>query len=193
MKTITKVYKVYEFDELSQEAKDKVIEKLRYINVEDFDWWEDDGLLELTPEQAKKAHITDAEYKTEIFRFKKIYFDLDRAHYIQFPDLQVNNEVAFYKWLGIPKRLQNKIDTYNFDSAYKQGNTSIEFYTGEKTTDSEDHILTNAEDKFSDWMEEALRRLQANYDYLTSDESIIETIEANDYHFLEDGTMANCL
>ncbi|MFA5049296.1 MAG: hypothetical protein WC516_09795, partial [Patescibacteria group bacterium] len=99
MKTITKTYKVYEFDELSQEAKDKVIEKLRYINVEaGFDWWEDDGLLELTPEQAKKARITDAEYKTEMFKFKKIYFDLDRAHYIQFPDLRINNEVAFYKW-----------------------------------------------------------------------------------------------
>ncbi len=196
MKTITKTYKVYEFEELSQEAKDKVLDKLRDLNVDgSFDWWEDDGLLELTPEQAKKAHITDAEYKTEIFKFKKIYFDLDRAHYVQFPDLQVNNEIAFRKWLGVSKRLNDKIYSYTFEGHGRGENTYLVISENEnvKITDSERNTLINAEAKFSDWMNEALRRLQVNYDYLTSDESIIETIEANDYQFLEDGTMANCL
>ena len=38
MKTIE--IKVYKFEELDKQTREKVIENYRYINVEDMNWWE---------------------------------------------------------------------------------------------------------------------------------------------------------
>jgi hypothetical protein len=42
-----------------------------------------------------------------------------------------------------------------------------------------------------DILYEYLEMLRQEYEYQTSEEAIIETIEANEYTFLEDGTMKN--
>jgi hypothetical protein len=43
----------------------------------------------------------------------------------------------------------------------------------------------------ADLISEYAHMLQREYDYLTSEEAIRETIEANDYDFTEDGKLFN--
>ena len=62
METITTKTDVYKFDELPEDAKEKVIENLSCINV-DFEWWD------CTYEDASNAGLKLTE------------FDIDRASY----------------------------------------------------------------------------------------------------------------
>jgi hypothetical protein len=48
-------------------------------------------------------------------------------------------------------------------------------------------ILENAQDKFSDHMENVLNLIGEAYDYYFSDECIKDEIEGNEYEFTEDG------
>ena len=50
---------VYKFDELSDEAKEKVLEKHRDINVDDSHWYE--FTMEMWKEKLKEAGFDDAE------------------------------------------------------------------------------------------------------------------------------------
>ena len=47
MRTITKKYKVYSFQELDEETKEKVLENFRGINVEFDEWYYDEMLNEI--------------------------------------------------------------------------------------------------------------------------------------------------
>ena len=56
-------------------------------------------------------------------------------------------------------------------------------------TKRQEEILDRAVEIFSDKMEEALRGLRDNYEYLVTDEAIKETIECNECDFTEDGDL----
>lgn len=162
----TKTYTVYKFKELSPETQDKIIENYRDINV-DYEWWQDETLL----------NIPEATWKC-------IYFDLDRGSYLQFEDLKISRSEEFRKVLNLPKKLWDMID-YSFYSS-RNNNTEIEF-DGEGLSKSDQETLHTSVEKFSDVVHEALSNLRKQYDYLTSREAIIETLEANDYDFNLDG------
>ena len=49
--------KVYKFNELSDTAKENAIDRLRNINV-DYDWWEDDFLLDIVSPKKISKKIT---------------------------------------------------------------------------------------------------------------------------------------
>ena len=46
------------------------------------------------------------------------------------------------------------------------------------------------EESAKDFARDVYKRLQEEYDYLTSDESISEIIQANDYNFTNEGELA---
>ena len=56
-------------------------------------------------------------------------------------------------------------------------------------TEKQWNILEKAQKKFDDLVFNAWQQLDSQYYYLISDESIIETIEANDYEFTEEGNL----
>ena len=198
--------KVYLFDELSEEAKDKAVEKLSDINI-DFEWWFDEGLIELSSKEMKDRHIklSDKWYEisphanikgeypayTGLFKWKQIYFEIDRNSYLQFVDLEVKDDDTFRKFLRIPKRLWQDCH-YSFDTPGRYRNTFIvtETENGEDFTPKQQEIIDRAIEIFADKVSEGLSNLRVNYEYLSSREAIIDTIKANDYEFTEDGEIA---
>jgi len=166
---------VYKFDELSETAQQKAIEKLADINV-DYEWWE------YTYDDATNVGI------------KITGFDIDRGSCCE-GDIYDFEETA-------KKILENhgeKCETYqtaaNFlkDRAelvkkYSDGiNTDIVSEDNEYDFDSE---LDELEIEFKKSILEDYRiLLQKEYDYLTSKEAIIDTITANEYEFSVDGKM----
>ena len=191
--TITKQYTVYTFDELSEEAKQTAIEKLYDINI-DYDWWQDDALIDLSTKECKARHIT--EYPSNcLFAWKEIYFDLDRNQHLQFKNLVVHDDNVFRKFLRIhPKLWQNcQYHFENSSSSWKASNTELaidaDFEDGRDFTPKQQAIVDRAVEIFSDKIHEGWTMLRKQFEYLQSEEAIIETIKANEYQFTEDGRL----
>ncbi len=183
----TRTYNVYKFDELSEEGKEKAIQNLQNINV-DFDWWEDDGLLDVEQSEWVKFGL-----KGCLFRWKKIYFNINRDSHLQFEGLEITNATVFRKALKISEKAWNKTN-YCFNNGYSRyPETHLTFgdpeiYSSSKLfTEKEKMEIDRAIGIFDGWREQALINLRKNYEYLTSEKSIVETIKANDYFFTENG------
>jgi hypothetical protein len=189
MRTAIKKTDVYKFEELPEEGKENAIQNLYDINVDYDGWYEDDYLLE-----PKDYTGTDGK---PMFSWKQIYFDLDRNNYVQFIDLVVNDENSFRELLNITPEVWEELN-YGFENGNYRWNTPntklILEYVGEGEFTPEgwkqiDEIIENAQDIFADLVGNALNNLNKNYEYLTSEEAIIETIKANEYEFTADGKL----
>lgn len=162
--------KVYQIDELSDEAKQIAIEELANINV-DYDWWN------FTYEDAKNIGLKITE------------FDLER------------NRHCDGKFFDEPKDVAKKIieqhgescGTYKTATNYLAEISLITTKYGTITIDEEiqelyeQEMFDAVEEFLQDLLEDYLILLQNEYEYLTSEEAIIETIKANEYEFLETG------
>ena len=166
---------VYQFSELSEKAKENAIEKLYDINIE-FDWW--DSVYE------------DAEN----IGLKITSFDTDRGSYCTLENKDGWSFVAD----KILSEHGKKCESYqlskeflkNRDSLvckYKGDNENSVSYENEYDFDNECDEL---EGEFKKALqEEYLSILRCQYEYLTSKEAIIETIEANKYEFTKEGVL----
>lgn len=172
MKTVTTT--VYTFSELSEEAKQKAIESYRDINLF-YEWWES------IYEDAKQIGI------------KITSFDLDRGSY-------VNAEYLLPFSSVIDKIKENhgqSCETYKIAVQYeKQYNDLVVKYSDgidtERVSEGNEYEFDQEADELekefiNDISSEYLSILQNEYEYLWSDEAVIETIEANEYEFTEDG------
>lgn len=168
----TKTINLYQFSELSDEAKENAISKLSTINV-DFDWW--------------LSTYEDAEN----IGLKITSFDLDR-----------NREAKGEFMLSAPEVAQNIINNHGeMCETYKTAQTFLNdhnpVFANYMDESHEDYESQESEDKLIDIENEFLNSLLEDYsmllqnecDYLQTDTSIIETIEANDYYFDADGNL----
>ena len=144
MKTIE--VKLYNYGELSDEAKEKVLNNLCDINV-DCDWWE------CTYEDA-------AQIGLEIDGF----------------DIGRGNEISG-KLLEDPRTIKRLI--------LENHGKSCDTYKYVKEFDMRSEI--DEDDFIRGLLEEYLSMLRKEYEYQTTEESIKETIEANEYEFTESG------
>src|SRR3990167_1190316 len=163
MKTIT--VNLYSFNELSKEAKEKALQNLIDINV-DYNWWES------TYEDAANIGL------------KITSFGLDR-------DSHAKGEFSIY-----PTEAANKILSEHGENCetYKTAKNYLEEIKviDETTEDEGQEELTDIQEEFlKSLLEDYSIILQKEYEYLTSEKALIETIEANDYTFEADGTMNN--
>ncbi len=154
---------VYKFNELSKEAQQKAIEKLWDINVT-FDWWEP------TYEDAKNIGL------------KITSFALDRNRH-------VNGEFTLSAAEVAANILQEHGETCN---TYKIAEKFIEEFNPKfadyfQTEEGEPELLEMEDNFLKTLLSEYADILQKECEYLQSKESIIETIQANDYDFTEDG------
>ena len=164
--------KVYSFSELNEEAKEKAINNLLDINV-DHSWWE------LTYEDA------------ETIGLKLSGFELDRNRHATGEFTISASEVA-----------QNIFNNHGGDcktykSAQEFMNEWQPIFNDYMDEDGENFESSESEDKMNDLESEFLQSLLEDYsimlqnecDYLMSEAAIIETIEANQYEFTEDGNL----
>ena len=187
MQIITTKTKVYNFEELSIEAQEKVIEDNRDINT-DYDWWEftiDDS----------KSNLEELGY-TE----PKIYFS---GFWSQGDGASFEAQVDLTKWLKAHKLANKYRALYYHASEYSISITKNGFYEHEYTMNIEcdyvgDYVSEISRQQYDiveniileDARSEArkiYRTLEKEYEALSSDEAIKDTILANEYQFTESG------
>lgn len=198
MKTVTITKNLYNYDELPDDVKEKVIENLYDINV-DYEWWDYDGHTGFTLKELQRMKLVNASNRPcDLLKFKKMYFSLDRDYYIQFVDAEFTDDELARRFLRVPKKLWNQVTWNIIDQPGRYGNTRLEYEKAfvygerwEEFTPKQIEVLERACEIFSDKISEALSNLSKSYDYLTSREAIEETIEANEYTFNLDGKIDN--
>lgn len=176
-------YKVYKFDELSDEAKEKAVMKLFDINV-DYNWW-DCTYDELENRFGDCIELQPQYPFVDSVRIKA--FNLDRhlgAEIVMEID-QVKLFNHFFKDHRHKKVMIALLkNDYIYEDSYDHFTVSGNAPRIEKLLDDLD--LKEIERELS---EVIASRLQDECDYLMSEDAIIETIKCNDYDFTEDGTI----
>ena len=183
----TEVIKIYEFNELNEQAKQKAIENVResYYVYNDFSTWAIDNCYLLEPPHKELVDLFGDKYEDIIIKnSRKLYFSLDRNRYIDISNaMEITDDLAFYQWLGIPLDFAGKL-------YYTIHSDSIEFYNfddEEDFTEDETTILEIAEEKFKNHCQDILNFIENDIDYRFTDEAIIEDIQANNIEFTEEG------
>jgi hypothetical protein len=183
MKTIN----TYTYHELSDNAKVNALRSLQDINT-DHAWYE-----HIIDEWKEK--LEDRGFNRADISFSGFYSQGDGCSFkadIDLDKLAIDKGIINYTPL-----LANREDFHitcepiHGWSAYCMHNLQ---YSGCCSTDDLDTLLED----FVDYLicykagleNEIYDDLQKDYEYLTSDEAIIETIDCNDMHFLEDGRLA---
>ncbi len=174
MRTITTVKTVYSFDELSEDAQEKAVEKLYDLNV-DYDWWE------FVFEDASEVGL------------KLTSFDIDRGRSCKGEFI----EDALFTADRIIETHGSTCDTYKTAAAFlKERDEAVNNAPRDENGDFEDEDeldrqLDDIENDFlTDLLADYLSMLIQEYEYKTSREAIIETIKINNYEFDEDGNLA---
>lgn len=171
MKQIT----VYSFSELAEDVQDKVLEKFADINV-DWGWWH------FVYEEAEQAGL------------KISGFNIDRSRSI---DIEFINDAPFTAGKILAEHGE-QCDTYKLAQAFEADRDALV----EKLSDGVNLNVVDYENEYefdqecneleADFLQalgkEYLSMLEQQYEYLDSREAIIETIEANEYLFTENGT-----
>jgi len=158
--------KVYQFSELSEQAKQKAIEVCADYNVS-YDWWQ------FTYEDAANIGL------------KITGFDIDRGSYCNGEFTLSAHEVA----ANIIRDHGELCETYKTAQSFLDTVNDIQGkYEELEGAEYEDEMI-EAEDEFLKFLLEDYRIILKNeYEYQTSEEAILETIQANEYEFKADGT-----
>lgn len=179
--TITKTITLYHFDELAEDIQDKVAEKLYDINV-NYDWWE------FVYEDAEKIGIDVTEFDL----YRRTIDGKLKEHLID----SINSVLSEHG---------QSTDTYSLAQSYlkdyneeykiwikQQNREGCEDWSEDdwryefKYSDEADIMARNYR---KDMLETYLGVLNKEYEYLTSKESISETLLVNEYTFTEDGSV----
>jgi len=163
MEIITKKFEVFTYDELNESAQEKVLQELGQWSV-DHDWF--DSIYE----DAKTIGIEIDEFD--------LYDNTIGGSYIESPGAVIKL---------IKENHGEKCATYKTAAAYKERFNSLPLDDdGDKI---EDDDLEN--DFKNSLLEDYLVMLKNDFEYLQSEECIKETIESNEYKFLENGEVFN--
>jgi hypothetical protein len=169
MRTKITETKVWKFDELTEEQKDKAIEKLYDVNV-DYNWWES------TYEDAANIGL------------KIEGFDIGRGAYCKGKFTLSAAEVA----ANIIRDHGEDCETYKTAQSFLNDINPLDVPDDDSDEFSvwEDKMLEREDEFLESLLEDYRIILSKEFDYLTSREAIIETIKANEYEFDENGNIA---
>ena len=192
----------YQFAELSDKAKQKALEKMYDINVHD-DWF--DSVYEDFKMICECLGITLNSRRSGKFDEPCIYFSGFSSQgdgacfegsysYVKGASKAIRDHAPQDKKLhAIADQLQalQKRNFYSLEGWTKQFNHNYySMSVGCERSDCKE-LANDTEDDFKSLMEDLAnwlyRQLETEYEYQTSEAAIIETIEANEYEFDENG------
>lgn len=186
---------VYAFAELSESAKANALQKLRDINI-DYDWWD--------------FTISDFKEENDFFDVDQVYFSLSYSQ----------GDGAMFEYSGAKDKLKEmfaatltKREKVIFAecTTYASGRHRGHYYHSgccrhsigqgfelyydfpncAKIADAiEKNWIEFVKDKYNDLCQELYNNLGKEFDYLTSEEAILETIECNELTFDKYGNLA---
>jgi hypothetical protein len=200
MKTVE--IKLYKFDELSKEVQDKVLSKNRDINVHD-DWHEfiiEDWINEEIP--SKGFDATRIYYSGFWSQGDGAMFEYDGIHDELFNEFVDGLKLSPMRTEWIKTQVSVSVSGKHRGHYYHEKCCSHSIYWEVSNTDINylpnfsqwlesfaDDFESFIIDKYEDICRELYRTLEREYNYLTEDEQVAETLYANDYDFTEDGDM----
>jgi len=193
----TEQISVYKFNELSDEAKETAIERFKEL---DYEWWDaayEDfktigTLMGIDIDNIYFSHMYcqgsgacfegTYSYKKGSVKALKEYAPQDETLHGIVEGLYSVQRKAFYSLEAKVKQRghYNHANCTDIDVT----DNRLDYYEA-ASQDNEEAISEFLRD-FMNWM---MKRLYAEYEYLTSEEAIIETINCNDYEFDEDGNL----
>jgi len=209
MRTIS--IKAYRYEELSDEAKERVLKEQRHVNVRFNDWhdliidaWK--CSLEEFAFFAPRIYFSgfysqgdgacfecDSIYtdklfeavKAEIDKFSKGFQDFFKTHEVALSDF-MEDYVSF--------TIETRIHRYCHENT-RYIDWSV--YGTDKKSEYFEHFI----DEIGEWLEEKRKtfckeiyqQLEEEYENQTSDESVIYTATSDEYEFLEDGRLVDFL
>lgn len=192
MRTITK--ELYSFNELSDEAKQKALENLSNINT-DYEWWDYEdytNIGKIFGIEIEEIYFSgfssqgdgacfEGHYRYNKEASKKIreYAPLNTVLHDIADRLQSIQKGQFYQLMS---------DTKHRGHYYHENCTETSVYRNDNK-DVPEEVEDALIDTLKDFMRWIYRSLEKEYDYLTGEEAIRETIEANQYEFYENGEM----
>lgn len=162
---------VYSFEELSEEAQEKAIDKFRFANV-DYGWWE------CVYEMAKEIGIKIKGFDIDAGIIKG---ELTISFLDSFREIRKN----WGRGSELHKTAKEYLNQYN--KAYKEWKKDEELTLDD--FEFEDEARDIEEDYKKAILEDFLILLKKEYEYQTSDETVKEMIIDNEYEFEEDGTL----
>jgi hypothetical protein len=202
------LYEYLEFNELSSEAANNAIEKIRQERYEDYyicEWVVDDSELFEPPHEEMAQLFGENYYEANGNQFviendspKKISFvgKQDQNHYLHCANaMEVSNSNLFLRWLGIPPKFFKYIYYAFIDTG--RSNTIIDFQIddhqefdekfGERGEVIIGEYFEKAEKKFDSHMDYVLTKISSCIDAQYEDDAIIDHIESNEITFDEEG------
>lgn len=206
---------LYEFKELSAQAKEKALQEFAYINV-DYDWYT------FTIEDFKNVCATIViEIDVQRTYFRGFYSQGDGSSFQATVDIpQLTKAILNQAWVGYAPNLQFNFPAVDFDSRLIRLFENESLDANPNIVGSErwysvtadlsyqlpytNHCYNRTEaelEKLETWLQaiaDKLNRylfksLQAEYEHQTEEKAIVETIEANEYQFTADGKSATRL
>ena len=199
METIT--IQAYKFSELNKEAKEKVLNKYGDINV-NYDWHE--FMVDDLAQQIKEKLNLDIESKDILFemfsRSNRIYIESKKVisalsqKYSKLINFELPDKFGlFCNYLG------GGISSGLYESEYREEYIElVSEYNDSEDIDREFEIVEN--NRISESIINDLNVLQGllktfynnlyeEHNYLTSEDAIKDTLEANEYMFKENGSV----
>jgi len=180
----TRTITVYTFSELSDDAKENAIENLSDINVT-FDWWEPiyEDLKSIGFECNgfeiyHHCKLTPTEsYRTIAKKILEQHGQLRGTYVEALQFIETHQDLSY--------RLDRLLDMYHSGKYQDHREQWLS-----KKIDKLGNKIEELESDFHNDMENDYRlMLEKEWEYLTSEKAIIETIESNDYEFDKNGNL----
>ena len=153
--------KAYQFEELDEQTKEKAIDNYRYVSVEHDSWW--DFVKE------------DLNYIGIELRS----FDIDRGSFAE-----IHSEDFYETCEKIIETHGENCETYKIAERYIKEYNEIHQHI------HDDDAIECLDEKYQkEFSEEVLSMLRREYEYMTSDEYVIEMFQANEYEFTDQGKL----
>ncbi len=186
---------LYHFEELSGEAKKRVLKEFRYVNVEDSCW--DDGEIDYWEARLLKCGFINpkiqysgfssqgdgASFTCESINFKK----LNRLLKLKIPKPLIDHFSGNITRCNHHYYHENTINV-NIDLEELEYSSEIRQLLADIITKD---VLSRTEREITNFVKESCRTiyraLENLYDSEITDETVIDTIECNDWTFLKDG------
>ena len=179
---------VYQFDELTDAAKEKAREWFRNASADD-NWW-------------SESVIDDAKRIGALVGFEvdEVYWQGDGACWTGSVTYSTGCATAVARecpqdaeiqriaraWADLQRRNFYQIRG-GVSANYRYMRTSVDAYRADYASVVDEDYINQIVSDFADWI---YRSLEKEYDYQMSDECVDESIRANEYEFDEDGNRA---
>lgn len=198
MKKITKVYEGITFDELSEHAKDRV--RQWYVEGLDYDWWNFsfDNFIEEMSQFGIDIQVKDIEFSGFWSQGDGLCFSANMGDIDTIKYLKATGQTKKFWALYLNLIKDNVAVGYAINGKNYWGNVHgcdfrafLDFDMPEKHIErlerQFEELRLDIENFCRDKAVELYRQLEREYEYLTSDESIKESAEANEWYFDKHG------